>query len=226
MRIRKLLAVLAILLLPALAFAQAETTGRVVGKVVDEEGNPVVGARVSFVSPALLGERVVTTGAGGQFVAALLPVGAYSVTAAAPGMQPQQISFRLGVGQTVPLDITLKRGEAVVEQVTVYGTATKMETTALGENFSSKAVDELPITVRTLENIASYAPNIAFGPTPGHSRSPALRRSTTTCCSTGPRYRTRTSAAPLVSTSRTPSKRSRCLRPACRHGTAGSRAAS
>jgi outer membrane receptor protein involved in Fe transport len=169
MRIRKLLAVLAILLLPALAFAQAETTGRVVGKVVDEEGNPVVGARVSFVSPALLGERIVTTAANGQFIAALLPVGAYSVTAAAPGMQPQQISFRLGVGQTVPLDLTLKRGEAVVEQVTVYGTASKLETTTGGENFNfDQTVNQLPIVGRDLNSIATYAPNVSFGPTGGN----------------------------------------------------------
>ena len=55
---RSIIALLALLLLiPALTFGQAETTGRVSGRVADEEANPIAGARVTLVSPALQGER-------------------------------------------------------------------------------------------------------------------------------------------------------------------------
>jgi hypothetical protein len=152
--------------LPALVFGQAQTTGRVTGTVVDEEGNPVAGARVTLISSALQGERVVTTSDDGGFLAALLPVGPYAVEVVAPGTQPVSISFRLGVGQTVPLDIVLEKGEPFVEEVTVHGPAVPLATTVLGENFDYAAtVEELPIQARNIANVASYAPNVAEGPT-------------------------------------------------------------
>jgi hypothetical protein len=158
---------MAILLIPALVFGQAQTTGRVTGKVVDEEGNPVAGARVTLISSALQGERIVKTADNGVFLAALLPVGPYAVEISAPGMQPISLSFRLGVGQTVPLDVVLKQGEQIVEEVTVYGTATPLETTSLGDNFDyAVGVEELPIQNRDIERVAEFAPNVSFGPTP------------------------------------------------------------
>lgn len=164
---RRFLLCMAILLIPALVFGQAQTTGRVTGKVVDEEGNPVAGARVTLISSALQGERIVKTADNGVFLAALLPVGPYAVEISAPGMSPISLSFRLGVGQTVPLDVVLKQGEQIVEEVTVYGTATPLETTSLGENFDyAVGVEELPIQNREVERVAEFAPNVAFGPTP------------------------------------------------------------
>jgi len=166
-QVRRFLLVISLLLIPTLVFGQAMTTGRVNGHVVDEEGNAVAGARVVFISSSLQGERVLTTAVDGKFLAALLPIGPYSVEISAPGMQPVSFSFRIGVGDTVPLDVTLKKGESIVEEVTVYSTATALETTSLGENFSAKQVNELPIVNREIEDIAEYAPNITFGPTPG-----------------------------------------------------------
>jgi hypothetical protein len=158
---------MSILLIPSLVFGQAQTTGRVTGTVVDEEGNPISGARVVFISSALQGERVLTTSDSGKFLAAILPVGPYSVEISAPGMQPVSFSFRLGVGETVPLNVTLKKGEAIVEEITVYSTATALETTSLGENFDyGKQVEELPVQNRLIERVAELAPNITFGPTP------------------------------------------------------------
>jgi len=166
---KRILWVTCVLLIPTLALGQAQTTGRVTGTVVDEEGNPVAGARVTFISSALQGERVLTTSDNGTFLAAILPVGPYSVEISLPGMQPVAVSFRLGVGETVPLDVTMKKGEAIVEEVTVYSTATAMETTSYGDSFAyRKQVDELPIQNREIEKVAEYAPNITFGPTPNN----------------------------------------------------------
>ncbi len=162
------LTILVLVFVPALAFGQAQITGRVTGKVVDEEGNPVVGARVSLVSSALQGERVVKSSVNGVFLAALLPVGPYAVEFVAPGMQPVSVSFRLGVGQTVPIDVVLEKGERIVEEVTIYSTAAPLETTAVGQNFDyAGAVEELPIQNRDIPAVATYAPNIAHGPHSG-----------------------------------------------------------
>jgi len=169
--VRRFLLVMSILLIPSLVFGQAQTTGRVTGTVVDEEGNPVSGARVVFISSALQGERVLATSESGRFLAAILPVGPYSVEISAPSMQPVSFSFRLGVGETVPLDVTLKKGEAIVEEVTVFSTASALETTSLGENFDyGTQVEELPVQNRIIERVAELAPNITYGPT-GNNRT-------------------------------------------------------
>ena len=165
---KALLAGLLLLLVPTLVLAQADLTGRVTGVVTDEEGNPIAGARIELISPAMLGDRVIKTDESGKYLAGLLPVGAYALTVSAPNMQSMTYSFRIKVGGTQPLDITLKAGEALVEEVTVYGTATALATTTLGENFNyDTAVEELPIQNRNIEAVAALAPNIQFGPTPG-----------------------------------------------------------
>ena len=113
---KRILWVTCVLLIPTLALGQAQTTGRVTGKVVDEEGNPVAGARVTFISSALQGERVLTTSDNGTFLAAILPVGPYAVEFTSTGMQPVAVSFRLGVGETVPLEVTMKKVTTLLSQ--------------------------------------------------------------------------------------------------------------
>ena len=125
---KALLAGLLLLLVPSLVLAQADLTGRVAGTVTDEEGNAIAGARIELISPAMQGDRVLKTDDNGKYLAALLPVGAYAMTVSAPNMQSLTYSFRINVGQTQPLDVTLKSGEELVEEVTVYGTATALET--------------------------------------------------------------------------------------------------
>lgn len=157
---------LTVLLAPTLVLGQAETGGKVSGTVVDQDGHALSGVRITLSSPALMGERTVTTDEGGKFVAPFLPPGAYLLDVAAPGQQSAQYTMRIGVGQDVPLDIVLKEGAGMVETVHVYGTMSKLETTAGGENFDSREIDQLPVTNRGIERIAELAPNISFGPTP------------------------------------------------------------
>ncbi len=162
---KKTLVFLSILLISALVFGQAETTGRITGTVTDEDGQPVVGALVTAQSPALLGERQQKTSARGEFLFALLPVGPYRVSISAPGKKTMDFTFQLNLGKTVPLNVTMQTGQDIVEEVTVFGTATRFETTAGGENFNlDTTVEELPIQGRGLESIAFNAPNMASGP--------------------------------------------------------------
>jgi hypothetical protein len=158
---RFLLVAVVALLVSTVALGQAQTTGRISGRVIDEEGNAVAGARVTLISPALQGERVTETDAEGRFLAALLPVGPYGVTFASPGKQSAQVSLRVAVGRTDRLEVTLQSGEEQTERVTVYASATPLETTVVGENFNyNTTVEELPIPFRNVNNVARYAPNI------------------------------------------------------------------
>ena len=166
---RAILAI-ALLLVPTLVLAQAETTGRVTGSVLDEDRKPVAGAEITLESPALQGQRKSVSDANGRYLSSLLPPGVYTMTVNAPGKTPLQYTFRVGIGQTVPIDAVLKTGADLVEDVTVFSPATKMQTTAGGENFNVETtINQLPMARGGdyLSTITNLAPNVSFGPTPG-----------------------------------------------------------
>jgi carboxypeptidase family protein/TonB-dependent receptor-like protein/Big-like domain-containing protein len=155
-------------LLPATVFAQAQTTGRVTGTVKDESGNPLAGAEVTALATGLALERTTTTNERGEFQFQLLPTGRYSVSVTMTGMQPQVLSFDLGIGETVPLSVSLAPGEAASESITVSGTASELETTQGGASFSyDKQINVLPVHDRTIEGVSFMAPNVSYGATPG-----------------------------------------------------------
>ena len=159
---KSILLALLLLLVPAVVFGQAQTTGQITGHVADEEGNAIEGAEVTVTNTDTGLERTSTSGKNGQFLFGVLPVGNYTVLVQSVGMQPQVYSFRLGVGQTTPVDVTLYPGEVVTEQIEVYSTATALQTTSAGENFDYReTVEELPLQDRDIEDIAMLSPNVS-----------------------------------------------------------------
>jgi hypothetical protein len=162
------LALVLLLALPALAFGQAQTTGRITGRVVDDQGSPVANATVTATNEETQITRTATTSTSGDFLFALLPTGGYTVAIEATGKQPQVYRLSLGVGQTAPINATLLPGEVITEEITVTGDQTALETTTVGESFDyNQQVEQLPITNREIEDVAQYSPNISFGPTGG-----------------------------------------------------------
>lgn len=163
---RKLLIAAVLLMVPVLAWGQAQTTGRISGRVTDESGAAIEGALVTVQSPALQGVRTFATDQNGRYIAALLPPGQYSVSITAPGAEPLGFEVTVGIGQNIPLDVTVKAG-GISETVTVFGNTSKLTTTAGGEDFSyDQQVNELPIINRSPERVAELSPNVSFGPTP------------------------------------------------------------
>lgn len=85
--------------IPTLASAQDYSSGTLIGTVTDSSGAPVAGATVKVKSLAQGFERELTTGSDGQFRAALIPIGGYSVSINKEGYQPTSdgsVSVRLG----------------------------------------------------------------------------------------------------------------------------------
>lgn len=155
-------------LTPTAMFGQAQTTGSVTGTVVTDAGAPVADAEVTLTSPALQGERVTRTSASGQFTARLLPPGQYTATVNSPGLQPAVLSFRVLVGDTMPLNVTLYPGEVAGEEIVVLGRVSPMQTPETRQSFDyTTEVEELPIQNRNINNIALSAPNTSFGPNAG-----------------------------------------------------------
>ncbi len=163
---RGLLWLFAVLGVPAVLLGQSQTTGTISGRILDDAGQPVVGAEVTATAEELSLERKAESSTEGDFRISLLPVGSYSVLIEKSGFQPAVYTFRLSVGANVPLEVTLAPGEAVTETVNVYGTASALETTAGGETFTyEKQIDALPVNDRRIDSVAELSPNIAHGPT-------------------------------------------------------------
>jgi len=105
--------------LAALAPAQ-NITGSLVGTVTDPTGAAIGGARVQITASDLHNVvQTVTTDGNGEFVAALLPVGVYSLAVTHPGFQEAvRDGIALHVDEKLTIPIVLQVGE-ITQKVTV-----------------------------------------------------------------------------------------------------------
>lgn len=154
-----LLAVFA--LLAPVAFAQ--TTGRIEGRVTGENGDALPGVTVQISSPALQGERIAVTDAGGNFRFVGLPVGVYNLRASLEsfGIVEQQ-NINVQLDRSVNLALTLSGSFG--DEVTVSGAAPIIDTTSTtsGANFGEQLIEDLP-TTRTFTGLAFQAPGVVSG---------------------------------------------------------------
>jgi outer membrane receptor protein involved in Fe transport len=151
--------------------ALAQTTGRIEGRVSGENGDPLPGVTVQVSSPALQGDRIAVTDAGGNFRFVGLPVGTYNLRASLEGFGiVEQPSINVQLDRTVTLALTLTG--AFGEEVTISGTAPIIDTTSTtsGANFGEELIEDLP-TTRTFTGLAFQAPGVVSG---GLGRNPSI----------------------------------------------------
>jgi Carboxypeptidase regulatory-like domain/TonB-dependent Receptor Plug Domain len=140
-----LLSALLLSLLAVFPVFSQETTGSIEGTVTDASGARVPGATVKIVGAAFT--RTVTTSTDGFYRAIQVPPGTYKVTVTATSFNPASAeSVSVVLGQSTPLDFSLKVGQ-LEEQVIVTGdqvapidtTASKIQT-----NITAQKVEQLP----------------------------------------------------------------------------------
>ena len=103
------------------AFAQLTPEGRIIGKVMDDQGNPLPGVTVEATSPKLVGKASTITDLNGTYRLMALPSGNYEITFSLPGFKKLlRKNVYLQLSQTMVLNETLEQA-AVEEQVTVVG---------------------------------------------------------------------------------------------------------
>ncbi|MFQ5816778.1 MAG: TonB-dependent receptor domain-containing protein [Terriglobia bacterium] len=98
---------------PLLAFAGAAgvaEAGNLPGRVVDQSGAVVAGARVALYRPGQVLVATSTTGARGEFLFTEVPAGSYELVAEAPGMQPTQAAVEVTAGVREPVELVLHVG--------------------------------------------------------------------------------------------------------------------
>jgi hypothetical protein len=103
------------------AFTQLTPEGRIIGKVADDQGNPLPGVTVEATSPKLVGKASTVTDLNGTYRLMALPSGTFEITYALPGFKTLiRKGIYLDLSQTMVLNETLEQA-AVEEQVTVVG---------------------------------------------------------------------------------------------------------
>src|SRR5690348_14776208 len=123
--------VLALVSLPSLLAAQAQaTTGVVRGTVTDTAGTPLPNASVRLRNAETNAERVLTTNERGVYVATLLRVGRYDITARALGFQEDSLpGVEVRLGETQDASFALIPQVVQLEEITVAGAEPPVDVT-------------------------------------------------------------------------------------------------
>ncbi len=148
--------------------ALAQTTGRLVGTIVDAQGAVLPGVTVTVTSPQLQGANSQVTDAAGQFRFPSLPPGTYNVKAELAGFKPaEQTDVRIGIDQTVTLPVKMSLA-GVTETVNVLGASPVVDTTSSvgGVSVGQELMEQLAVR-RDIYAVTRFAPGVTqdtFGP--------------------------------------------------------------
>src|SRR5262249_23131714 len=152
-----------ILLSVCVSLAQLNTAS-ILGTVTDSSGAVVPSASVTVQNQDTGATYNITADGRGNFVAPLLTVGVYRVTADATGFQTQvQENIRLSVSERLNLSIPVEPG-AISEPVTVTGESPIVDTasTTLGGVVESRQVKDLPLNGRNVSQLLAVVPGVSI----------------------------------------------------------------
>ncbi|HVE77349.1 MAG TPA: carboxypeptidase regulatory-like domain-containing protein [Gemmatimonadaceae bacterium] len=146
--------------------AQAQaTTGVIRGTVADSAGRALEGATVTLRNRETNDTRSLATNARGAYVASLLRVGTYDVSARLLGYAQAErrgVSLRLGASEEV--NFILPRVAVSLDAVTVTSTQPTVDVSSSAEEtrLDARAVSGLPNNGRNVLNLTTLAPNVAI----------------------------------------------------------------
>jgi hypothetical protein len=143
-----------LMLLSCVAHAQ-EVTGSIVGTVVDPSGAALKDAKVTATDVERGTTLTTNTNDTGSFNLPRVPIGRYRVKAESHGFQTAaNPAFDVLLNQTVRLSFQMKVGEvSQTVEVTASAPLLQTDTTLMGSVLETKAVNELPLSTRNLNQL-------------------------------------------------------------------------
>jgi hypothetical protein len=157
---------MALAALPQRLLAQAQaTTGVIRGTVTDSTGGILSGASVTLRNVETNASRVLTTNGQGVYVATLLRVGTYDVTARALGFQAAaRTGLGLRLGETQDVSFKLTPQAVQLQEITVGGAEPTVDVTQSegATRLGVEAVEGLPNNGRNIFNYTTLTPNVAI----------------------------------------------------------------
>lgn len=160
--------VMSLLVAVGLVYSQA-MTGKIIGKVTDDQGVPLPGVSIEVSSPNLMGTRSDVTTVKGLYRFINLPPGFYVVRfelSAFAAVERQNIRVTLGGTATVDAEMV---PSALAEEVTVISTApvVDVEKTGVSTEFDAEDLELLPTgrggISSQLDYTAGFESGSAFG---------------------------------------------------------------
>jgi hypothetical protein len=152
------------LVLPAALAAQGVTTGAFAGKVVDIDGNPVMGAAITIVHEPTGTEYKTLTRADGRYnVPAVKVGGPYTVTASYEGFKTEttgDLVVKLGETKEVNFTMQLATVDAGEVVVTSSDSVINPYRTGASQNVAQDAIESLPTISRSLSDFTRLSPQI------------------------------------------------------------------
>jgi carboxypeptidase family protein len=154
--------------------ALAQSTATIQGSVTDQSGAIVSGAKVTLRNQATGFERIVQTDSDGNYQAAALPPGVYSVEAQAQGFGALSVKdLTLEVSRIVVQNFQLKVGN-VDSVLTVTADTQNVETSTItvGQVINQKTVQEIPLNGRHFVDLGLLIPGSVTPPQNGFLTAP------------------------------------------------------
>ncbi len=151
------------------AFAQAGSTGRIIGSVTDSTGAVIGGATISVTDTQRGTTRTLTTDEVGAYNAPELIPGMYVVKAEFPGFKAtERQNIVVEVGKEYRVDLSMEPGEQS-EKVTVTEGLPLVETTSgvLGGTISNALILDLPVQGRNFQKLLELRPGTYLAPGSG-----------------------------------------------------------
>jgi hypothetical protein len=156
---------LALVLVPALASAQATQVGQLAGEVKDATGGVLPGATVTLTSVERGFSRIAVTDSSGKFLFAVVPIGRYAVNVKMPSFQTLTLTDNLVEAErTTTVSVMLKLAGVEVATTVVGETPIvdaknqTLETRLRVEEFGKLAVGRSYLTLTT------FAPGVVGPP--------------------------------------------------------------
>jgi hypothetical protein len=160
-RAAALAGVVALVLSGGTVWAQniGQTTGQIEGVVVDLTGGVLPGVTITITSPALVGNKVVVSGANGEYVVPALPTGAYKLEAVLDGFISVTVeNIIIRPGQVIKPNIKMSPG--LKSEVTVVASPVlDVMSSAASNNLSAETINELP-KGRSWDSVVPLAPAV------------------------------------------------------------------
>ncbi len=142
----------------------SQATTSLSGRVTDQSGAVVAGAKVTATSATTSAARTATTNNNGEYQFSQLAPGKYNLTVTAAGFEKvEKTGMDLLVGQPASMNVSLGVA-SVTSTVTVTEAEPVMNTTdaTLGNAFDAEQVEQLPIEGRNVPDLLSLQPGVTF----------------------------------------------------------------
>ncbi|MEO8198996.1 MAG: carboxypeptidase regulatory-like domain-containing protein [Gemmatimonadota bacterium] len=136
------------------------STGRVTGVVADSSGNPVDAGDIVALNLANGVSRTVSTRETGGYALAGMVPGDYDITARKIGMGAQTQRIKVGIGQNLIVNFSLRSQTVQLEEITVATAAPETRTSEVATNVTEQQIERLPTPSRNFLDLAALAPGI------------------------------------------------------------------